>query len=438
VLTAATVAVMAAIRFNLRRKQAEISKQEVENSQRSGYVAANAMKLLPSDIPGARHAAVKAVRSAPTPDAIDALRQTLLISGAFKLEDAPREGRYALLGGSNSVVTIEKDLIRPDQESVTVWSSCYRREGQGGGVQPIGAYTARGKFSGLATASRASLIAASGAVGEVNLFDDRVYSASDDCGIIQEQNLRLLHSFPSPSGAQATAVALSRDGTLIGATYHDTKSRIWNTRTFESVELDLGYSAVVARFSANGQYFLTAGNDPTTGMAIWDVWQWQKEPPVRWKQTMQAATPTAIAVSPDMKLLVMGHEKTKSGSEAWLLADFRDGASDARNHEHLSLHESGITAVDFSEDGRYLYTASRDRTIRVWGVEHTGRDSEFKGEDRHVFVLRGEKEAIISMSWSDDKKTMATFCADGWILMRNIDPGVFRASPEDLLRMADQ
>jgi WD40 repeat protein len=330
-------------------------------------------------------------------------------------------------------VTIQKNRMQPDHESVVVWGLCYDKD-QRVGHQPTRAYTARGKFSGLATAPGSGFIAASGPRDEVQLFGSGGGGA-DECGIVVEQNLQFIHSFPSPPGStRATSVALSPDGTLVGAAYDNGESRIWNAKTYESVcELHQN-PAVVAKFSANGQWFLTAGNDETgndeRGEAVWDAWLIVPGNCQRWKQVMPATKATAVAVSPNIKLLVMGHE----GSSAWLLADFRSELR--RDEEYLS--QPGITAVDFSEDGRYLYTASRDSTVNIWDVEHTGRDSKVKGNGRLVFTLRGQVSPIVSLSWSDDGKTMATFSEDGWILLRNIDPAIFRASVEDLLKMANQ
>ncbi|MEG4083766.1 WD40 repeat domain-containing protein, partial [Microcoleus sp. POL10_C6] len=60
-------------------------------------------------------------------------------------------------------------------------------------------------------------------------------------------------------------------------------------------------------------------------------------------------------------------------------------------------HQEGVSSVSFSRDGKYIATASWDKTARLWDV--TGKlIQEFKGH----------QDAVFSVSFSPDGKYIAT------------------------------
>jgi WD40 repeat protein len=64
----------------------------------------------------------------------------------------------------------------------------------------------------------------------------------------------------------------------------------------------------------------------------------------------------------------------------------------------LSGHRGAVRSVAFSPDGRFILTASDDRTARVWDVK-TGRE---------VSVLRGHRRGVQSAAFSPDGKRVVT------------------------------
>ena len=68
-------------------------------------------------------------------------------------------------------------------------------------------------------------------------------------------------------------------------------------------------------------------------------------------------------------------------------------------------HESDITRLAWSPDGRFLAAASRDETVRIWEVE-TGKCRT---------VLKGHKDSVFCVAWSPEGKTLASGGADNTI-----------------------
>src|SRR5207253_703728 len=119
-----------------------------------------------------------------------------------------------------------------------------------------------------------------------------------------------------------------------------------------------------ARFTADRQRLATGANTDR-GSAIGDVWDvWSSGKP--WQPEAPQTKVTAVAISPTSDLMVVAHESRIRGydqnrrellpDEAWLVRASFGHYSDPVD-ETLTAHDLGITAVDFSADGRFLYTA---------------------------------------------------------------------------------
>jgi WD40 repeat protein len=73
-----------------------------------------------------------------------------------------------------------------------------------------------------------------------------------------------------------------------------------------------------------------------------------------------------------------------------------------RERNQFHGHAGAVTSVSFSPDGKYIATASRDKTARLWDLQ--GKPvAEFKGHDM----------AVWGVSFSPDGKYLATASADG-------------------------
>ncbi len=65
----------------------------------------------------------------------------------------------------------------------------------------------------------------------------------------------------------------------------------------------------------------------------------------------------------------------------------------------LSGHTNAVSSVAFSPDGKTLASGSRDSTIRLWDIASGNQ----KGQP-----LTGHTDSVYSVAWSPDGKTLAS------------------------------
>lgn len=109
---------------------------------------------------------------------------------------------------------------------------------------------------------------------------------------------------------------------------------------------------------------------------------------------------TALAFSPDGRLLIWGH-----GSGAIYLWDLVQGNAAGR----LDGHNNWVMGMAFSPDGHHLASASVDQTIRVW-------DLDARTELR---CLRGSEHAVLSVDYLPDRGMLVSGGKDGSVLIWN-------------------
>ncbi|MCA2812162.1 MAG: WD40 repeat domain-containing protein, partial [Microcystis sp. M090S1] len=79
----------------------------------------------------------------------------------------------------------------------------------------------------------------------------------------------------------------------------------------------------------------------------------------------------------------------------------------------LEGHDSAVTSVNFSPDGKTLVSGSDDKTIKLWNVE-TGKE---------IRTLKGHDSTVISVNFSSDGKTLVSGSADKTIKLWNVETG---------------
>jgi WD40 repeat protein len=72
-------------------------------------------------------------------------------------------------------------------------------------------------------------------------------------------------------------------------------------------------------------------------------------------------------------------------------------------------HNGRITSVVWSPDGKYLASASYDKTIQLWDASN----------GKHIRVYRGHTARVNAIAWSPDGKTLASASSDGTVHLIN-------------------
>lgn len=175
----------------------------------------------------------------------------------------------------------------------------------------------------------------------------------------QRENDETLVAF-SPHGVIASA-SYSPDGSKIVTGSWDFSARIWDSNTgadLRKLAGDDGHTGFVnsAVFSPDGKYVLTASDDGTA--KIWD-----------------ASNGTVLTT--------------------------------------LTGHEDRVRHATFSKDGSQILTSSNDRTARIWDLKETARANGSANVEATVAqVFKGHEWAVLSAEFSDDGKFVITASED--------------------------
>ncbi len=120
----------------------------------------------------------------------------------------------------------------------------------------------------------------------------------------------------------------------------------------------------------------------------------------RWTHDVADENVTALAFSPDGRLLAVAAGNTTPVIQVWDVAKGELRAT-------LPGHRTYITALVFWRDGQTLASASTDQTVRLWDLE--------RGVTRRI--LRGHELEVRSLALLDDQTTLLSGAKDGAIFI---------------------
>lgn len=187
------------------------------------------------------------------------------------------------------------------------------------------------------------------------------------------------------SDDHATLIGISVDGTV----------RLWDTATGSEVDK---FSAQPGKATfANGGLLVSHAKS----LQKWNTSiTWQLERTLGAVESAETFVDrvTALAISPDQKLLATGSgEPSRSGQiKLWNLE------SGELVRELESPHSDTVFAIDFSRDGQLLASSAADRFMKVFQVADGKFVRSFEGHTHHV----------LGVAWSADGRSLVTSGAD--------------------------
>lgn len=254
--------------------------------------------------------------------------------------------------------------------------------------------------------------------------------------------------------------AFSPDAKILATGSHDKTIRLWDVATGQPIGDPLqGHTdlVVTVAFSPNGKILASGSWD--NNVILWDVSNPVKPINIGTLEG-KAEVVNRVAFSPDGKILAaayMGKSLPNDLHENPVIILW-DVATQQQIGAPLTGHTDSVNDVVFSPDGKYLYSASYDKTIIQWDVAthknigqfigHTdlvytvavrsdGKMLASGGSDKQVILwnvathqpieqpLGLHNAAVNSAAFIDDDRTLVTSSVDGTVIFWSLDPQIW-------------
>ncbi|PPQ75265.1 hypothetical protein CVT24_007438 [Panaeolus cyanescens] len=199
------------------------------------------------------------------------------------------------------------------------------------------------------------------------------------------------------------SVRFSPDGKFLATGAEDRKIRIWEIATRRIRHVFAGHEQEIYSldFSPDGRYIVSGSGDRT--MRIWDLTDPAAHRTITIADSDAGAKPlapndagvTSVAISPDGRWVA-------AGSLDYIIRiwDLRTGEL----VERLKGHEDSVYSVAFTPDGMGLLSGSLDKAVKFWDIAHVinGEGEGVASTNTEVKSFVGHKDFVLSVAVSND------------------------------------
>lgn len=182
-------------------------------------------------------------------------------------------------------------------------------------------------------------------------------------------------------GGQGLLYTASRDRTVI----------VWEAATGKMVRTLAGHAHWVNQLSLSGEHALRSGAFDHRGQAPADEAEAQARATERYEAAMAATG---------------GKELLASASDDHTLFLW-DPASSKKPVCRMVGHQQPVNWVRYSPDGRYVASASFDKSVRIW----SGLTGKF------ICTLRGHVQSVYQVAWSADSRMLVSSSRDSTLVV---------------------
>jgi tricorn protease-like protein len=199
--------------------------------------------------------------------------------------------------------------------------------------------------------------------------------------------------------------------------------KVWSARTGRGLLTLEGHKNQVTSvvFSADGKRIGSGGDDRT--VKVWDAQTGEMQLSLEAHVTDWV---TSVAISADGRFIVAG---TGAPLDKDVAGEVKVWDAEGKEKLFLTGHTGTVFGVAISRDSKRIFSASEDRTVRVWSAD-TGK---------HLFTLEGHTGTVTSMALSTDGKRIITGSEDETIKVWGADTGKLERTlkaPSEVLSVA--
>ena len=162
---------------------------------------------------------------------------------------------------------------------------------------------------------------------------------------------------------------------------------VWDVATGKEIAAFKPPLASSISFSPDGEYLAIGSSNATVQL-------WRAATGVMTTEFNVNTIPSDLACSPNGKYVAVNRKDDPFALAIW--------DTTLKTEIAVVKHNAGIRDIQFSLDGRYLATASDDRTARIWDVV-TGTELSRVSYD----------SGVVAIAFSDDGRYLATATSDG-------------------------
>ncbi len=232
----------------------------------------------------------------------------------------------------------------------------------------------------IATSANGQLVAAGGASGQIHLWNSALVAA------------RAAHQ-----GA-IHAVTLAAGGTQVVTGGEDHVVAVWNSADLAELVKLAGPTGPVRLVDSDPSGQFVAAADEA------NVHVWSLPQPRRVATIPQPAPVRAMRLSP-------GGKHVHTGDDSGTLRSYR--VSDGLLVEQSAAHSATITDLALTADGRAVYSASVEPSVKRWQTIAAGPRTTLKGHESHVYGLAFSTDGTRLASAGADKVVKLWNTADG-------------------------
>jgi len=207
--------------------------------------------------------------------------------------------------------------------------------------------------------------------------------------------LQIVRDLPQPSGV--ASLAFSPDGKLLATFHLEPVFNLWHLPsgglvTNAEASPVINQVTRIPLFSPDGATLALADNGPNGPIRLIDLKTWATNEIL---STKEGNGVTALAISPDGRLLASGHGFSDTAIRLW-------DAHTCALVASLEGHRGWVTKLVFASN-ETLYSASADQSIRAWSIKEKRQICRWQG---HTGVVRG-------LALSPDGKALVSCAEDG-------------------------